>query len=152
MDDLIKVKMWHAEYENLRINFHINSIPWRYKHIHDYWEIQIMLSGEARNIINGRELSISKGEMQILRPDDTHVFTSFDNKEYACLNIEIKKDNFVSIVQSFYPSLMNRLLSEESHVPICFLTQNILLNIQNHIYRKPNTHSIPKYHPLVMLK
>lgn len=130
MGKIVKARMWHSDYEELRINFHINSLPWKHKHTHDYWEIQIMLSGEAQNIINEEKQVLSQGEVQILRPDDLHYLTDIDCKRYACLNLEIKKSMFTNLCKLIYPNCLECLLSYENRVPSFFLPEAAMSKIK----------------------
>jgi len=41
-------------------------------HTHDYFEIEIITSGEAANVFNGTELKLSRGSAHILSPTDVH--------------------------------------------------------------------------------
>ena len=60
MEKYRKVKMLQQNNPLIRINFHINSTPWQHRHIHDYWEIQIMLSGQVKNELNEQGILLMK--------------------------------------------------------------------------------------------
>ncbi len=41
-------------------------------HTHDYFEIEIIVSGEAETVFNGTHITLSKGSAHILSPTDVH--------------------------------------------------------------------------------
>ena len=131
MDFLQTVKMLCQNEEGMRINFHVNSIPWRHRHIHDYWEVQVMLLGEVENQINQHSHFLKKCEVQILRPNDVHYMKLARNQNYECLNLEIKKDIFSKICEVFYPQILNELFIFKECVPAFILPDSSLLKIRD---------------------
>lgn len=55
-------------------------------HFHDYYEIFILLEGEATHLVNGSTLPLSKGCAVFVRPSDTHDYVCSSN-EFHMLNI-----------------------------------------------------------------
>ena len=43
-------------------------------HYHEYFEIEFMLSGNGKTIVNGNEIALKKGVVYMLRPTDMHEF------------------------------------------------------------------------------
>ncbi len=54
-------------------------------HRHDYIEMEIILSGEAKHIYNNRAIDISRGHAYIITPRDYHALHA--NREVTLLNI-----------------------------------------------------------------
>ena len=131
MNEILKTEMYHAEDENLRINFHINMSPWSYLHIHSYWEIQILLDGEVTNVINNSTHTLSRGEIQILRPSDVHLLKHASLKQYECLNLEIKLDNFARICNELHPQCLKLLEAKVDRLPVLFLNDSNLTKIKD---------------------
>lgn len=127
-----KVKMLNQENPDLRINFHINSSPWRHKHIHDYWEIQVMLSGYTVNEINEQTYILKENEVQILRPDDVHYFARNEKYKYDCLNLEIKKDFFIGCCNNLYPDIL-KAFGAESNIPVFVFEEDVMRKIRHNI-------------------
>jgi len=42
-------------------------------HNHNYWEFLIVLSGEYKHTINGKEELINRGQIIVVKPDDYHM-------------------------------------------------------------------------------
>ena len=56
-------------------------------HYHDYYELFVVLSGNALHLINGSKLKLKTGDLVFIRPADTHDYASADGKPFSMLNI-----------------------------------------------------------------
>lgn len=56
-------------------------------HYHDYYEIFILLEGEALHLVNGEKIPLEKGVAVFVRPEDTHDYICIDKKKFDMLNI-----------------------------------------------------------------
>ena len=56
-------------------------------HYHDYYEIFVVLSGNAVHLINGARLKLNPGDLVFVRPADTHDYASADGNPFSVLNM-----------------------------------------------------------------
>ncbi len=56
-------------------------------HFHDYFELFLMLEGNAVHMVNGAEIPLKKGCLVFIRPFDTHDYLCVDGKPFSMLNI-----------------------------------------------------------------
>ena len=56
-------------------------------HYHDYYEIFVVLSGNAIHLINGIRLKLKPGDLVFIRPADTHDYASADGTSFSMLNM-----------------------------------------------------------------
>lgn len=56
-------------------------------HFHDYFELFIMLKGNCRHLVNGKDIPLSKGNAVFIRPNDTHDYICVGKKPFSMLNI-----------------------------------------------------------------
>lgn len=56
-------------------------------HYHDYYEIFILLEGNANHLINGKLVPLKANDMVFIRPSDTHDYASCNGKPFSMLNI-----------------------------------------------------------------
>ena len=60
-------------------------------HYHDYFEIFLVLSGNARHLVNGTECPLQPGDLIFIRPSDIHDYIS-NGSGYSMLNITFTKE------------------------------------------------------------
>lgn len=56
-------------------------------HYHDYYELFVVLSGNALHFINSTQLKLKVGDLVFIRPADTHDYASADGQPFSMLNI-----------------------------------------------------------------
>ncbi len=56
-------------------------------HYHDYYELFVMLDGDALHCVNGSEIKVTKGDMVFIRPFDTHDYLCQNGKVFSMMNI-----------------------------------------------------------------
>lgn len=56
-------------------------------HYHDYYELFVVLSGNALHFINGTRLKLQVGDLVFIRCPDTHDYASADGQPFSMLNI-----------------------------------------------------------------
>lgn len=54
-------------------------------HWHDYFEIEVVLSGKGKHTLNGKDYAVSRGSAFLIRPTDFHQFSA--DEEIKILNI-----------------------------------------------------------------
>ena len=83
-------------------------------HYHDYYEIFIPLSGKALHIVNGEKISLSKGMIIFIRPEDTHDYVCQGNDSFDMLNVTFTKDTLLEFFS--YIDMSDKL--RDVHSPI----------------------------------
>ena len=56
-------------------------------HYHDYYELFLLLDGKALHLVNGREITVSRGTLVLIRPRDVHDYVLRDGDKFSMLNI-----------------------------------------------------------------
>ena len=56
-------------------------------HTHEYYELFLMLDGNALHKVNGAELPLGRGDLVFIRPFDDHDYICIDQKPFSMLNI-----------------------------------------------------------------
>lgn len=56
-------------------------------HTHEYYELFLMLDGNALHKVNGAELPLGRGDLVFIRPFDDHDYICVDQKPFSMLNI-----------------------------------------------------------------
>lgn len=56
-------------------------------HYHDYYELFTMLDGNALHCVNGEQISLKKGDLVFIRPNDTHDYLCKNGKVFSMMNI-----------------------------------------------------------------
>lgn len=76
-------------------------------HYHDYYEIFILLDGNANHLVNGTVVPLKKNDMVFIRPNDTHNYVSTNGKTFSMLNITFTSetaDEIFSFLGDGFPS------------------------------------------------
>ena len=61
-------------------------------HYHDYFELFIMLDGNAIHKVNGSDIKISKNTAVFIRPHDVHDYVCIKGKKFSMLNLTFTKE------------------------------------------------------------
>ena len=69
-------------------------------HIHDFYEIIHVISGSCTQNINGRDVVCPTGSVSLIRPLDTHFFSS-QEKNTNIMVLSIKKEEFEKFLYCF---------------------------------------------------
>ena len=81
-------------------------------HNHNYWEFLIVLSGEYKHVINGKEELINRGQIIIIKPEDYHMIVQ-NSKSASHLNIMIKCEAIEKWARYYSDTFYDWLLQEE---------------------------------------
>lgn len=68
-------------------------------HYHDYYEIFLLLDGEATHLVNGESLRLERGALVFIRPSDTHDYVLRDGKKFSMLNITFTVQTLNALVE-----------------------------------------------------
>lgn len=66
-------------------------------HYHDYYELFVMLDGNALHCVNGEEIHLSKGDMVFIRPNDTHDYLCKNGKIFSMMNITFTQNTLTEL-------------------------------------------------------
>lgn len=82
-------------------------------HYHDYYELFVMLEGNALHCVNGEEIKLTQGDMVFIRPSDVHDYLCEKGKEFSMMNITFTKDTlnqlFEFLGEGFPSGVLNTL-------------------------------------------
>lgn len=67
-------------------------------HYHDYFEIFLLLDGEAIHCVNGARISLERGALVLIRPTDTHDYILKDGKKFSMLNITFTSETATALL------------------------------------------------------
>lgn len=87
-------------------------------HYHDYYEIFITLNDSVEHYINGEKLTLKKGDLVFIRPNDRHRYTfrgsdftfinfAFNAETYSELKDYLKSDKFLGLELFEFPPTVN---------------------------------------------
>ena len=90
-------------------------------HYHDYYELFLMLDGNAIHRVNGTDIPLSQGCVVFIRPHDTHDYLCAEHKRFSMLNITFTeqtfKELFVFLAEGFnWDYLLTSHLPPEVHL------------------------------------
>lgn len=63
-------------------------------HDHDFYEVFLILSGEAIHIVNGARIPLMSGDTVFIRPGDIHTYALKNEKRFTMLNITFTAETF----------------------------------------------------------
>ena len=86
-------------------------------HNHNYWEFLIVLSGEYKHTINGKEEIIKRGQVIVIRPEDYHMLVQI-SKSASHLNIMVKCEAVEKMARSFSDAFYEKLLQNTSYISV----------------------------------
>ncbi|MBQ3063794.1 MAG: helix-turn-helix domain-containing protein [Clostridia bacterium] len=67
-------------------------------HYHEYYEVFLLLEGEALHIVNGEQVPLSEGCLVLVRPADCHDYLSVSGKPFSMLNITFTSAIFEELI------------------------------------------------------
>ena len=117
-----------ASWEGTDVCFNVTNYAYPFPHLHEYYEIFIVLRGTMVHRINGLSYPVHRGDCCLVRPDDYHYFE--DDPEQAnsiCLNVNFMcQPAFMEeITRSFGVDCLNMLLSCSQ--PLSFSVSNTVV-------------------------
>lgn len=100
---LEKYSVTHNDENNYNINFSKKRLTGIHMHIHDYYELELVLSGKGRTTINGNEFKAKKGSVFLLTPSDVHNYTADEELFIACLSFTPDLIEYSLFLEMLYP-------------------------------------------------
>lgn len=103
------------------------------EHSHDYYEIFIMLTGEARHMVSGKSHSLRVGDAVLIRPSDTHKYKEIDEREFTFLNLTFTEETLRSAFEYLGEGFPARHLLEAPMPPVTQLTRRELARVESQL-------------------
>lgn len=91
-------------------------------HTHEYYELFLMLEGEALHMVNGAEIPLHKGTLVFIRPFDNHDYVCVGGKPFSMLNVAFSSN----ICEMLFEYLGDGF--KKSHLLGSFLPPEVQLN------------------------
>lgn len=106
--------------------------PADYPQVHDFYEIILIVAGKLKVLVNNECLELSRGNLLLIRPGDTHT-----KKEYGpCqhINLAFPASTVEALFNYLYDSPKEmEYISAFPHVPICTLSDMDSILMQNRL-------------------
>lgn len=93
-------------------------------HYHNYYEIFVMLKGNAHHTVNGNEQILSPGQLLFIRDFDVHDYKKADNDCFEFINIAFAKDNFEDMTEFLGEVFPSEKLLNTALPPVIYLSDN----------------------------
>lgn len=94
------------------------------EHSHDYYEIFIMLDGEAVHHINGESVYLSLFDTVFIRASDTHNYEKINDAPFSFLNLTFTRETLNSVFEYLSDGYPQRLLMNSRTAPTVRLTED----------------------------
>ena len=102
-----------SPWPDAEVAFHWANFAYPYPHIHDYWEILVLVSGTLNHEINGNTVVLKQHHACLLRPDDCHNTSEIGDTPIILLNMMAKKEYVERILSIYGDDMKERLLTKE---------------------------------------
>ncbi len=123
--------MQHSE--EIDFLYHINHCDWPVVHGHkDYWEFTIITKGSLKNCNAKNEVVYGAKTMFVSTPHDIHSIHAVDNNPVRYINIMVKEERLLRILNNISPSLLEQLRSDGFSLA---LPENIISEIEQILLR-----------------
>ena len=86
-------------------------------HNHNYWEFLVVLTGEYKHTINGREELIRRGQLCVIRPEDCHMLVQ-NSASASHLNIMMKCEVMEKWATAYSEDFFKGLSSQEISISL----------------------------------
>lgn len=96
--------------------------PPRHFHSHDFFEFSFCVSGHAVNIVNDTPIPFQNGSCVILRPNDVHAVTEYDDRVYEHIDLYATKEHFKNLCNCCHKALYDEIMNDPN--PIAFSLSN----------------------------
>ena len=114
-----------SPWPDAEVAFHWTNFDYPRTHIHEYWELLILVSGNLRHELNGKVTFLRQHQACLLRPEDCHSLYAVDSTPVIILNFMAKKEYMSQLLSTYGQSLTDRILSSED---LSFTVSETVLN------------------------
>lgn len=114
-----------SPWPNEEISFHWTFKDYPYPHIHEYYEMEVLVSGTLLHELNGQTTTFHRHYACLLRPDDCHSLVSASAEPVVILNFMVKKEYMDQLLATFGKTITENILHSED---LSFVVSESLLN------------------------
>ena len=100
-------------------------------HYHEFYELFIMLDGNAYHLVNGKKVRLTKGNLVLIRPSDVHDYVGINSKPFSFLNISFTANTAEQIFNFLGDGFNSRQLVESAMPPEVMLNSYELNRFNN---------------------
>ena len=94
------------------------------EHSHDYFEIFIMLNGEAVHSVNGESVRLYPRDAVFIRAADTHNYAEIEENPFSFLNLTFTKETLDAIFEYLADGYPKKTLLSAKTAPTVRLSEN----------------------------
>ena len=105
------------------------------EHDHDFSEIFIMLTGEARHCANGRVEALKPGDIVLIRASDIHKYIKIPGKEFTFCNLTFTNRTINGVFDYLGEGFPSSLLIESKMPPMSSMTKRELASFNEKLTR-----------------
>ena len=91
------------------VAFHWTNFDYPLLHIHEYWEMLVLISGTLRHELNDKPAILKQHHACLLRPDDCHRLLANDSTPVIILNFMVKKEYMAQLLATYGTSMVEKL-------------------------------------------
>lgn len=102
-----------SPWPDVDVAFHWTNFDYPRAHIHEYWEILVLVSGTLRHQVNGKSTILNEHHACLLRPDDCHSLFAANSEPVIVLNFMAKKDYATRLFAAYGQDMTDRILNSE---------------------------------------
>lgn len=119
-----------------------NGISYRYvhsdteyfrPHYHDYYEMFLLLDGKATHIVNGKNISLTRGALVFIRPSDVHDYVVRDGVVFSMLNLTFTSETLEMLFEYLGDGFPCKSLLDAKTPPQVMLNDNEFEYILSHM-------------------
>ncbi len=92
-------------------------------HYHDFFELFILVEGNAIHNVNGISQRLGNGSFVFIRPDDVHFYESLENTDFQFINLAFPKSTVEALFSYLGPGFMSHSLLSCKLPPCIILTE-----------------------------
>lgn len=113
-----------SPWPDAEVAFHWTNFDYPRPHIHEYWEILVLISGSLQHEINGKTTILKQHHACLLRPEDCHKHSCISDS-VILLNMMAKKEYVDHIFSIYGDSTRSKLLDSDD---LSFVVSEATLN------------------------
>lgn len=91
-------------------------------HYHNYYEVFMMLNGNAQHTVNGKKFILSKGHLLFIRDFDSHLYSKINNEDFEFLNCCFSKELLMSLFDFWGKGFPSEMLLTSKYPPTTSLS------------------------------
>ena len=97
-------------------------------HSHDFYEIMCVVSGEAEEILAGKEMTCRENDVVLMRPGDAHCFTA-QSEDVVIVSLSVRQDEFERFANAYDPFLLCSIAGASAPISYSISSQAMLRSI-----------------------